>query len=61
MKEASECLKIAQRCESLAKEANRASATRVLENVASQWRKLARDSERHRRLTWSQRPDRDPR
>jgi hypothetical protein len=57
MKEASECLKIAQRCDVLASEANEVTSTRVLRAVANQWRKLADDSERHKRLTWTQRPE----
>ena len=59
MKEASECLKIARRCENLASEVNQASSTRMLEDVANQWRKLAKDAERHKRLTWTQSSERD--
>lgn len=59
MKKASECLKSAVRCESLADEAHAVSSTRLLQQVADQWRKLAKDSERHRRLTWTCNPKTD--
>ena len=59
MKQASECLKSAERCETLAVEARAASSTRILEQVAEQWRKLAKDTERHKRLTWTRNPERE--
>jgi hypothetical protein len=61
MKEASDCLKIASRCETLAIEVTDASSTRVLNQVAEQWRKLARDAERHKRQTWVQGQERNTR
>jgi hypothetical protein len=51
MKEASECLKSAQRCEDLAAEVSEGSSWHVLQQLADQWRKLARESARHKRLT----------
>jgi hypothetical protein len=56
MKEASKCLESAERCETLAVEVHDASSSRLLQQVAEQWRKLARESGRHERLTWMQRP-----
>jgi hypothetical protein len=57
MKQASECLKSAERCETLAVQARAASSTRILEHVAEQWRKLAKDTERHKRMTWTRSPE----
>ena len=54
MKEASDCLKRAVHCQKLAEKAGDAACTRLYRNVAAQWRKLARDSERHKRMTWTQ-------
>jgi hypothetical protein len=51
MKNASECLEIALRCEALAEHTRDASSTRLLQEVAGQWRKLARQTPRHERLT----------
>jgi len=56
MKQASECLRIAVRCETLALDASAASSIRQLHELAEQWRKLANDSERHKRLIWTLRP-----
>ncbi len=53
MKEASECLAAARRCEGLANQTNDASSTRLLHVIAEQWRKLAQDAERHKRMTWT--------
>ncbi len=51
MKEAYECLKRATLCEALADRAQESSSTRVLRDIADQWRQLAHDTVRHKRIT----------
>ena len=50
MKEAHECLKLASHCEELADTAVHMDGQRLYRQLASQWRKLADDSPRHKRL-----------
>jgi len=49
MKEAFECLDKANFCDRLARQAGNASSTRVLSGIAEQWRRLAHDTDRHKR------------
>lgn len=50
MKEAFECLDKATVCETLAGGTRDASSTRILQDIADQWRRLARDTDRHKRI-----------
>ena len=50
MKEASECLKRATICETLAGQARDASSTRTLRELAAQWRRMANDAAGYERL-----------
>ncbi|MBS0523403.1 MAG: hypothetical protein JSS04_07170 [Proteobacteria bacterium] len=51
MKEAFECLEKAAVCDRLAWHARDASSTRLFHDIAGQWRRLARDTDRHKRQT----------
>ena len=59
MREALECLQRAAVCETLAGEAHDASSTRVLRDIASQWRQLADSTGRHKRMTGRSAADED--
>jgi hypothetical protein len=50
MKEAPECLKRANICETLAGTAQDASSVRTLRDLARQWRRMADDADRYKRL-----------
>jgi len=50
MKEAHECLALASRCERLADTSKQMEGQRMYRQLASQWRKLADDSARHKHL-----------
>jgi hypothetical protein len=58
MKQASECLELALRCQVLSDRSSDAG-TRVLRELAAQWRKLADNAERHRRIVALISPDND--
>ncbi len=51
MKEAFECLQRATACETLARHARDVSSTLILQDIAVQWRQLAHDTDRHKRMT----------
>lgn len=51
MKEASECLERANICETLARRAQDPSSVRALRDLASQWRRMATDADRYKRLS----------
>lgn len=57
MKEASECLRKAAACDVLAKQAQNAAGTKILSEIARQWRQLAQDTDRHRRQTADRPPE----
>jgi len=51
MTEESECLHRATVCETLAGQAQDSSSARMLRDIAVQWRQLAHDTDRHKRMT----------
>jgi hypothetical protein len=51
MKEAPECLERASICDTLARRAQDASSVRVLRDLANQWRRMATDADRYKRLS----------
>jgi hypothetical protein len=51
MREASECLKRATECETMARTAQDSSTSRAMRDIAGQWRQLAQDTDRHKRIT----------
>lgn len=51
MREAFECLHRARVCDMLARHARDRLSTRLLRDLADQWRQLAHDTARHKRQT----------
>lgn len=51
MREAFECLDRATVCDTMARNARDAAATRALRGIADQWRRLAHATDRHKRMT----------
>ena len=50
MREAYECLNRATVCDTLAGQAQDATSVSMLRDIADQWRQLAHDTDRHKRI-----------
>jgi hypothetical protein len=57
MKEALECLDKASYCDMLARRTRDASSTQLLSDISDQWRRLAHDTDRHKRQIGRPRSD----